>query len=83
MDIDRYVWNCDSCCRFIIPQDKTLGLLKLLLILERPWQYISINFHKLPMDYNGYNMAMVIVDCFSKHLFLIPYYKNINAKEAA
>ena len=28
-------------------------------------------------------MAMVIVNRFSKHLFLIPYYKNINAKEAA
>ena len=28
-------------------------------------------------------MAMVIVDRFSKRLFLIPYYKNINAKEAA
>ena len=35
------------------------------------------------MDYNGYDMAIVIVDRFSKRLFLIPYYKNINAKEAA
>ena len=26
---------------------------------------------------------MVLVNHFSKHLFLIPYYKNINAKEAA
>ena len=35
------------------------------------------------MDYNRYNMAMVIINRFSKRLFLIPYYKNINAKEAA
>jgi len=28
-------------------------------------------------------MAIVIVNRFSKRLFLIPYYKNINAKEAA
>ena len=35
------------------------------------------------MDRNGYNMAMVIVDRFGKRLFLIPCYKNINAKEAA
>ena len=35
------------------------------------------------MDYNGYDMAMVIVNHFSKCLFLIPYYKNINTKEAA
>jgi hypothetical protein len=26
---------------------------------------------------------MILVDCFSKRLFSIPYYKNINAKEAA
>ena len=28
-------------------------------------------------------MAIVIVNRFSKRLFLIPYYKNINTKEAA
>ena len=28
-------------------------------------------------------MAIVIVNRFSKRPFLIPYYKNINAKEAA
>ena len=28
-------------------------------------------------------MAIIIVDRFSKRLFLIPCYKNINAKEAA
>ena len=84
ININRYVRNCDNYCRSIIPQDKTLGLLKPLLIPERPWQYISIDFYKLPIDRNGYNMAIVIVDRFSKRLFLIPYYKNINtSKEAA
>jgi len=28
-------------------------------------------------------MAIVIINYFSKYLFLIPYYKNINTKEAA
>ena len=44
---------------------------------------MSIDFYKLLVDYNGYNMVMVLVNRFSKHLFLIPYYKNINTKEAA
>ena len=35
------------------------------------------------MDCNGYNIAIVIVNRFGKRPFLIPYYKNINAKEAA
>ena len=28
-------------------------------------------------------MVIILVNCFSKRPFLIPYYKNINAKEAA
>ena len=35
------------------------------------------------MDRNRYDIAIVIVNRFGKRLFLIPYYKNINAKEAA
>ena len=35
------------------------------------------------MDRNGYNIVMILVNRFSKRPFLIPYYKNINAKEAA
>jgi len=82
-DINRYIQNYDNYYRSTIPWDKTLGLLKPLLIPERPWQYIFINFHKLPTDRNKYNMVMILVNRFSKRLFLIPYYKNINAKEAA
>ena len=26
---------------------------------------------------------MILVNCFGKRLFLIPYYKDINAKEVA
>ena len=80
-DIDRYIWNCNNCYRFIIPQNKTLGLLKPLPIPERPWQHILINFYILLMDRNRYNMAIILVDRFSKRLFLILYYKNINTIE--
>jgi len=83
IDIDRYIRNCDNCRRSTIPQDKTLGLLKPLPIPNRPWQYISIDFHKLPTDRDGYNIVIILVNRFSKRLFLIPYYKNINTKEAA
>ena len=42
-----------------------------------------MDFYKLLIDRNRYDMVIVLVDRFSKHPFLIPYYKNINAKEAA
>ena len=35
------------------------------------------------MDYNRYNIAIVIINHFNKRPFLIPYHKNINTKEAA
>ena len=83
IDINRYIRNCDSYRRSIILRDKTLGLLKPLLILERPQQYISIDFYELPIDRNGYDIVIILVNRFSKRPFLIPYYKNINTKEAA
>ena len=83
IDINYYVWNCNSCYRSIIPQDKPLELLKPLLIPERPQQYIFIDFYKLPIDYNRYNIVIILVNYFGKRPFLIPYYKNINAKKAA
>ena len=42
-----------------------------------------MDFYKLLIDYNGYDIVIVLVDRFSKRPFLIPYYKNINTKEAA
>jgi len=83
IDINRYIRNYNNYYRSTIPKDKTLSLLKPLLILERPWQYILIDFYTLPTDRNGYNMAIILVDCFGKRLFSILYYKNINAKEVA
>ena len=35
------------------------------------------------MDRNSYDIVIILVNYFGKHPFLIPYYKNINTKEAA
>jgi hypothetical protein len=42
-----------------------------------------MDFYKLLVDYNSYDIVIILVNRFSKRPFLIPYYKNINAKEAA
>jgi len=42
-----------------------------------------MDFYKLPTDRNGYNIVIILVNRFGKYLFLIPYYKDINAKEVA
>src|ERR1700738_378118 len=82
-DIDRFVRNCDSCRRADVPRDKTPGLLRPLPIPARPWQHISMDFHELPGDRKGYDMALIIVDRFAKRTFSIPCFKNIDAKESA
>jgi hypothetical protein len=82
-DIDRYVRNCEDCRRSTILQDKTLRLLKPLLIPERPWQHVSIDFHELLRDRNGYDTVFVNVDRLGKRVISIPCKKTITAKEAA
>ena len=42
-----------------------------------------MDFYKLPTDRDGYDIVIILVNHFGKRLFLIPYYKNINAKEVA
>ena len=42
-----------------------------------------MDFYKLLVDHNGYDMVIILVNRFGKRPFLIPYYKNINTKEAA
>ena len=35
------------------------------------------------MDQDGYDIVIVLVDCFGKRTISIPCHKSINAKEAA
>ena len=42
-----------------------------------------MDFYKLLVDRNGYDIVIILVNRFGKRPFSIPYYKNINAKEAA
>ena len=42
-----------------------------------------MDFYELPTDRNGYDIVIILVDRFSKRLFLIPYYKDIDTKKIA
>jgi hypothetical protein len=44
---------------------------------------MPLDFYELPIDRNGYNRVIILVNRFSKRPLLISYYKNINAREAA
>ena len=82
-DIDHYVRNYDDYRRSTIPRDKTPGLLKPLPIPERPWQHISMDFHELPKDRNGYDSVVIFVDRFGKRTITVPCHKAISATDTA
>ena len=82
-DIDQYVRNCNTCRRAGIPRDKMPGLLKPLPIPERPWQHVSVDFHELPKDQNGFDTVALFVDRFGKRTVTIPCHKTIDALAAA
>ena len=63
--------------------NKALGLLHLLLILDRPWQYISIDFKEMPLDQDGMSIVCVFVDRLGKRLISVPCNKTVDAQVMA
>ncbi len=82
-DVERYVHNCHPCRRASSPQDKTPGLLQPLLVPDRPWQHISMDFNSFNKDKHRYNNVLVIMDHLSKESVSIPCHKTTTAKEMA
>ena len=54
-DVAQYVDAYKACRRSIIPRDRTLGFLYPLPILDRPWQYISIDYKSFLKDKYRYD----------------------------
>ena len=82
-DVKRYVRNCSKCRRAENPRDRAPGLLQSLPIAERPWQHIAMDFRSFPPDKNGYDMALVVVDRFSKRPISIPCKKTATSEDVA
>src|SRR5579862_3489272 len=82
-DIEQFVRNCHACRRSTIPRDKTPGLLHPLLIADRPWQHLSVDFKSFPKDHCGFDTIAVFVDRFGKRPISIPCHRTIDAPELA
>ncbi|EKD19704.1 hypothetical protein MBM_01656 [Drepanopeziza brunnea f. sp. 'multigermtubi' MB_m1] len=78
----RYIANC-KCARMKAKRDKTPGLLVPLPIPARTNQHLTMDFTELPLDEEGYDFGLVIVDRLSKRSITIPCHKNITAKGLA
>ena len=82
-DIAQFIRNCHECKQADIPKDKTPGFLYLLLVLEHPWQHVTIDFKSMPKDKHRFDIVFVVINRLSKQAISEPCYKTVTAKETA
>jgi len=71
-DVDRFVWNSHICHRTKSTHHAPYGVLRPLLVPERPWQHISADFVTgLPRS-KGFDAICVVVDRLTKQRHLMP-----------
>ena len=75
----EYVESCIECQQHKPSRQKPLGLLKPLLVPEKPWQHVSADFIVQLPNSNGYDAILVIVDRFTKMAIFIPCTVNITS----
>ena len=75
-DVREYVTTCSVCQNIAIPRHKPYSKLEPLLVPERPWQEVLLDFiTQLPTSHIGtteYNAILVVVDRYTKMAKFIP-----------
>ena len=80
-DVETYVRTCLLCQQDKVEQHHPRGLLEPLLVAERPWESVIMDFIiDLPKS-EGYGSVIVVVDLFSKYATFIAAPKDCTAKE--
>ncbi|KAK3560596.1 hypothetical protein QTP86_010933 [Hemibagrus guttatus] len=72
LDVERYIQACPTCAQAWSTRQLLEGLLEPLLIPQRPWSHLSVDFLTDLPDSGGYTVVLVVVDRFSKGCKLIP-----------
>ena len=75
--------SCTSCYRAKTPHHRPYGSLKQLLILEKPWNSISMDFIEQLLAFSGYTAILVIVDRLTKQSIFIPTHDTITSTQLA
>ena len=82
-DIDHFVQNCHICQRSRTSHHAPYGILRLLLIPQRVWQDISMDFVTGFPWSKGKNAILVVVCRLMKMCYLILCWDTIMAEELA
>ena len=82
--ITDYCKSCTTCSHTKPVCHRPYGLLKQLLVPEKPWNSISLDFiEKLPPSSSSYTAILVIVDCMTKQGLFIPTHDTIMSQQLA
>jgi len=82
-DIIHFVYNCYIWRHADVPRDKTSGFLHPLLISDKPWQHVIINFKNFFINKNGFDNIYVVIDYLSKQAISISCQKTVLAEKIA
>ena len=81
--VNCYMDRCQKCQVTKIFPQKPQGLLSLNTTPLYPFEIISVDFITSLPESHEHDAIMVVVDCFSKHLYAIPCNKEINSEGTA
>ena len=81
-DVQAYVRSCLVCQLDKMERKKFVELLQPLLIPEKPWESISIDFVKGFIKVHEFRLVFVIVDRFSKYVVFVLALKACPTEEA-
>lgn len=79
----KFVPRCDNCQRVKVEQSLPSGLLQPLLVPEKPWLDISIDFIKDMSISKGHAMIWMIIDRLTKYSHFVSFAHPYSAKPIA
>jgi putative transposase len=82
-EIIHFVKTCMKCQLNRASYQKQAGLLQPLPILPNPWRSISMDFITNLPEAQGFNVVLVIVDCFGKLAHMVPTRRTVIAYETS
>ena len=81
--VKDYVQSCTSCARAKTPHHRPYRLLKQLLVPEKPWNSISMDFIEQLPSSTSFTAILVVVNRLSKQAIFIPTHDTITSLELA
>ena len=79
-DIESYCKTCGICVTTKDANSKSAGLLYSLLIPDRPWQSIGMDFMGLLPKSNNFDYLLVIIDRLTSQVHLVPITMTVTAR---